>query len=78
MSQTETPITQSLRLARRQLLLLGTGVTTTALLTGLVQTRASAQTPVSPLSMPASHPAGKLDLRTDMAYRLRLQAAQPL
>lgn len=28
--------------------------------------------------MPASHPAGKLDLRTDIAYRLRLQAAQPL
>ncbi|MFN8487212.1 MAG: vanadium-dependent haloperoxidase [Caldilineaceae bacterium] len=77
-NQTHNPPLSPPRLARRQLLLLGTGFTTTALLTGLAQTPASAQAPVSPLATPASHPAGKLDLRTDMAYRLRLQAAQRL
>ncbi|MEZ4864469.1 MAG: vanadium-dependent haloperoxidase [Caldilineaceae bacterium] len=74
----EGPNARPPRLARRQLLALGGGLATTALLTGLAQTDVSAQAPVSPLPTPASSPAGSMDLRTDMAYRLRLQAAQRL
>lgn len=78
---TKQPTNQShttMRLARRQLLLLSGSMATGALLAGLPASAVTAQAPdpLAPLSM--QPPAGETVTRLDQAYQRRLQAAQRL
>ncbi len=67
--------------SRRHFLLLGSGLAASALV-GFPSSKTDAQAPLSPLVVPAEPTLDKLDdkldLRTDQAYRVRLQCADRL
>lgn len=77
-SPSVTPNPEPPQLARRQFLLLGSGLATGAVVAGLAQVPASAQAPESPLVAPSHVPIPDTDLRTDQAMRIRQQCAERL
>ena len=68
----------SMRLARRQLLLLGGSMATGALLVGSPASAVTAQSPDPLAQAPANQPAEEAATRLERAYQCRLQAAQRL
>lgn len=72
----QSPIT--MRLARRQLLLLGGGLTAGALLAGLPTSEVAAQAPADLVATPTDHRVDDNPSRLEQAYQCRLQAAERL
>lgn len=67
-----------MRLARRQLLLLGGSMATGALLSGLPTSAVTAQSPDPLASIATKQPGGETATRLEQAYQCRLQAADRL